>query len=137
MKNFIILILSQIIILSFLISCRDSITEPNNDKIEDKNPTVLTLKEIQYPSERVTWNTGESHEIKWEITENLENVRIILLKKYVEVAIIEAITPNDGSYYWTIPNNISPSHHYRIRLTPTNYKSAQATSVEFEIFDNQ
>ena len=135
MKKFLVVFLANIIILSFLVSCRESISEPGNENIKNETPIVAKLKEIQEPSERVTWNTGESHIIEWEITDNLENIRIFLLRKFVQVAIIEDLTPNDGIHAWTIPIDLPPSHHYRIQLTTPTHYSGSATSVEFEIFD--
>lgn len=118
-----------------LVSCRESITDPSAEIIEE-TPFVVELKQIEYPSERVIWKLGETHEIKWEITEYLENIKIILLKKFNEVAVISDLTKNDGSFSWAIPKDLPGSHHYRIRLvSPYNF-SAKSTSVEFEIEPN-
>lgn len=123
------------LILIVFTSCRDSITDPGDEIIEEK-PFVVELKQIEYPSERVIWKQGETHEIKWAITENLENIKIVLLKKFSEVTVISEFTKNDGSFTWAIPKDLPGSHHYRIRLvSPYNY-SAKSTSVEFEIEAN-
>ena len=135
MKNRIILFFTYLIILSFLVSCRESITDPVTEDINDIETIVVSLKEIKNPTDRVSWNTGESYSIEWTITQNIDNIRIVLLKKFVEVAIIEKLTKNDGTHIWTIPSDLPPSHHYRIRLTSPYYHSVSSTSVEFEIID--
>lgn len=129
MKNVFPLLLLLILILS---ACRENITEPGDDIIEEK-PLVLKLKQIEYPSERVIWKQGETHEIKWGITENLENIKIVLLKKFNEVAVITEKTKNDGIFHWAIPNDLPGSHHYRIRIISSDLIAASATSIEFEI----
>lgn len=113
-------------------ACRESITDPSDEIIEEK-PLVLSLKQIEYPSERVIWKKGETHTIKWKITEDLENIRIVLLKKFKKVATISDFTNNDGNFNWTIPSDLPGSHHYRIRLVSPYNTSATSTSIEFEI----
>lgn len=133
MKKYIVIILSHFIILFFFISCRENVTDPISEEIVDEKPLVVSLKEIQNPSERVLWKTGESKNIEWEVTKNLDKVKIILLKKFVEVAVLNELTDNDGSFIWNIPTDLPASHHYRIELISPYNLAASSKSVEFEI----
>ncbi len=116
------------------ISCRESINTPE-DPIEEK-PVIVSLKQIQNPVERVEWIPGNTYEIKWDITNNVNYIKIDLLKKFKKVHTIIATTENDGSYNWLIPTDFPGSHHYRINLTLTNNDYIAAHSVEFEIQEN-
>lgn len=133
MKNNIIFLLIQIVILTLLSSCRETISEPREEHFIDDQRYVVSLKDIKTPSERVIWELGETRLIEWEITPNLNNVKVLLLKKNVEVKVLEELTENDGSYSWNIPSDLPPSHHYRIQLVSPFTTSANAVSVEFEI----
>lgn len=133
MKYKILSLFSFLILFIFLVSCRESISEPTTEKIVDEKPMVVSLKEIQTPSERVIWEQGKEYEIQWSVTQNLDKISIVLLKKFVQVATIAGSTENDGSYNWFIPVDLPASHHYRIKIiSPYNYL-ASSTSVEFEI----
>lgn len=133
MKNNIIFLLIQIVILTLLSSCRETISEPIEEQVIDGQRYVVSLKDIKTPSERVIWELGETRLIEWEITPNLNNVTVLLLKKNVKVKVLEELTENDGSYSWGIPLDLPPSHHYRIKLASPFTASATAVSVEFEI----
>ena len=130
--------ISIILLLIFLvISCRDNITDPNDELIIEEKSVVYSLKEIKEPSERVRWNPGENYEIKWEITENLDYLNITLLKKFKEVLVISESTINDGLFSWSVPDDLPGSHHYRIKISSLNNTSASSTSIEFEILNDE
>lgn len=120
-----------------LISCRNNITSPGDDTIIKEQQVVYSLKDIKEPSERVRWKPGENYQIKWDITENLNNIKITLLKKYQEVFVISEFTNNDGSFNWSVPEDLPGSHHYRIKISSLNNISASSTSIEFEILNDE
>lgn len=124
---------SLISLLLLITACRNIITNPYNDQIEEKPSVVVSLKSIVYPSERVEWQQGEIHEIKWQVTPNLDSVKIVLLKKFEEVETIVNSTVNNGHFNWFIPSDLPGSHHYRIRIISPKINSVYTTSVEFEI----
>ncbi|MFZ1291488.1 MAG: Ser-Thr-rich GPI-anchored membrane family protein [Melioribacteraceae bacterium] len=123
-----------ILVTSFIfISCRESIIDPDKNQIEEQKPFVLSLKEIKYPTEKELLKQSYTYEIKWEITPNLDFVKIDLLKKFKKVETISYSTENDGIYRWNIPGNLQGSHHYRIRIAIPNNDYISTQSAEFEI----
>jgi len=130
MKKIIILFL--IVLVS--VSCRDNIT--NTEEVNEVNEEyVLSLKDITTPSERVRWLPGNTYEITWDVTENIEHVKMEIVRKFSRVATIVDSTPNDGKFEWLVPTNLPYSHHYRIKLTPYNKGYPYTHSTEFEILD--
>lgn len=116
-----------------LTSCRNSISEPEeNNKIEEK-PFVYSLKDVNYPTERALLKQNYTYDIKWEVTPNLDNVKIDLLKKLNKVASIANSAVNNGIFKWTIPDNLPGSHHYRIKISVPNHDYIYNISKEFEI----
>jgi hypothetical protein len=123
-----------ILVTSFIfISCRESIIDPDKNQIEEQKPFVLSLKEIKYPTEKELLKQSYTYEIKWEITPKLDFVKIDLLKKFNKVETITNFTENDGSFSWTISENLPGSHHYRIRISLPNNEFIETQSAEFEI----
>ncbi len=59
------------ILLSLLVSCRNSITDPESTEVIEEKTLVYSLKPIAAPAERVQLKPGENYDIKWQITENL------------------------------------------------------------------
>ena len=129
--NFLILVL-----LSLLVSCRNSVIDPDNTEIIEEETLVYSLKPIAAPAERIHLKPGENYDIKWQITDNLNNIKIVLLRKFKEVAVVSESTPNDGLFNWTIPSDLPGSHHYRIKISTLYNSAASSTSVEFEIQEN-
>lgn len=123
-----------LLIILISISCRDNITD--TEEVDDVNGEyVLSMKSITTPSERVRWIPGNTYEITWEITENIEHVKMEIVRKYSRIATIVDSTPNDGKFEWVVPTNLPYSHHYRIKLTPHDKGYPLTHSVEFEILD--
>jgi hypothetical protein len=125
-----------LILLSLLVSCRNNITDPESTEVIEEKPLVYSLKPIAAPAERVQLKPGANYDIKWQITENLDNIKIILLRKFKEVAVISESTNNDGLFNWSIPKDLPRSHHYRIKISTLYNTAASSTSVEFEIQEN-
>lgn len=134
MKKQSITIFLLLISITIFFSCRENFTAPSEERIDEK-VIVTHLKNITIPSQRVVWTPGKTYLIKWEITGNLDKVRIDLVKKFVKVLTIAESTENGGSFVWHIPYDLPQSHHYRIKLMPTYTTSISSISVEFEIRD--
>lgn len=76
---------------------------------------------------------GQTYPIEWE-TDNLSpNVKILLFKGATRVASLTAGTPNDGSWNWTVPADLSLGTDYRIRINCAEDTSVSAFSEMFEI----
>ncbi|MCB0745932.1 MAG: hypothetical protein KDC90_00580 [Ignavibacteriae bacterium] len=115
------------------ISCRDAITTPSDEEIQEEQSTVLSIKPIQNPYERVIWESGKTYRIKWSITDNLNFVKLDLYKKSEKISTIVPSTENDGYYDWEIPTEIISSNHYRLRILLLENDNIFNESVEFEI----
>lgn len=136
MKKILSNFLFIVILLGLLVSCRNSLTDPENTEVIEENTLVYSLKPIAAPAERVQLKPGENYDIKWQVTENLDNIKITLLRKFKEVGVISESTTNNGLYNWPIPKDLPGSHHYRIKISTLYNTAASSTSVEFEIQGN-
>jgi len=93
--------------------------------------TVLT------PTGTDHWLELENKIISW--TSNIsENVLISLYKSSSLLLIIVSGsgTPNDGSYTWTLPDNLTYGSDYRIRITSVSNNSIYGESSFFRISES-
>ena len=130
-KFFLSLIITAILSVQF-ISCRDDITAPN-DGNENNGLDIPILKEIIKPSTGDIWLRGNSYFIKWNASENIDKVKIELVRKFDYILTISSSTRNDGELYWKVPNDLHYYHHYRIKITPIVPSSTPIHSEEFDI----
>ena len=75
---------------------------------QPKNTTVTTQPSIVVtsPSGGEVWRIGETHKITWKAV-GVQTVNIILNSGYSgAITIVSNIPASNGSYSWTIPNNI-------------------------------
>jgi hypothetical protein len=77
------------------------------------------------PNGGETWVLGESYEIRWESTEDINDVRIALNNKIIssyEYEITKS-SPNNGIFKWVIPQDLSTpaSDDYVIRIMGCHY----------------
>ena len=77
MKKNLSTLLFILILLSLLVSCRNSITDPESTEVIEEKTLVYSLQPIAAPAERVQLKPGDNYDIKWQITENLKNIKII------------------------------------------------------------
>ncbi len=130
-KHLLTLIILTILSIQF-VSCREDITSPTEDS-STENIDFTVQKEIFEPSEGVVWNPGKTYSIKWKGAENLDKIKIELVRKFNYILTISESTLNDGSFAWKIPYNLPYMHHYRIKLRSANSSSTSVFSVEFNI----
>lgn len=136
MKKSIIIILFHIVIIVFLSSCRNSINEPPENSVLEEKPYIPIMMQIEYPSESLIFKAGERCDIKWVVTKGLDNVNLVLLKKFRKVSTIIQTTENDGFFSWVIPTNLPPSHHYRIKMIAPVDTNLSSVSYQFEVVTN-
>lgn len=134
MKKIILTFLVSALTIIYFSSCRENITSPQEDQVKE-NSSVIVLKEILEPAERVIWNPGKTYQIKWAVTENINMVRITLVRKFLYVHTIAELTKNDGLFEWQIPDDLPRSNHYRIKIMPENSPDVSVISVEFGILE--
>jgi hypothetical protein len=81
-------------------------------------PAFLSGQLVTQPSTGTIWSLGQTNvPIQWT-TEGLScNVKIELNLNSSTVATINSSTPNDGSYSWNVPTNLTVSSNYRVKVT--------------------
>lgn len=136
MKKNIFTILFHIVILVFLSSCRNSINDPPDNSVLEEKPYIPILMQIEYPSESLIFEAGDRIDIKWVITKGLDNVNLVLVKKFMKVSTIIQTTENDGFFSWVIPTDLPPSHHYRIKMIAPADTNLSSVSYQFEVVNN-
>jgi hypothetical protein len=85
------------------------------------------------PNGGETWTVGTDNTITWA-SDILGNVRIVLLKSDIQVGLIAAGTPNDGSQNWLLPANLIPGTDYKIRISSCiNPTISDVSDLDFTI----
>ncbi|KKL91765.1 hypothetical protein LCGC14_1891420, partial [marine sediment metagenome] len=90
---------------------------------------------ITAPFSSTSWETNQTYNIMWDATDYIANVKIELYENGIFNMEISESTPNDGVYLWTVPNNLSDSLQYRIRIADASYPPISNDSLTFEIFN--
>jgi hypothetical protein len=80
------------------------------------------------------WEVYGSYHINWDPTPNIDNVKIELYRGGIFVSELAESTPNDGDFIWTIPEGLTDSTQYQIKLTDVDYFDNTDMSEYFEIF---
>lgn len=109
----------------------------------EKLDTVRTLGSISIvvtsPNGGENWIKGTTNTITWSSYGNPgAYVRIELLKGGIKYKTISYLTPNDGSYDWSIPSGtgISIGSNYKVKITSvTNSKYNDTSDNNFAISD--
>ena len=83
------------------------------------------------------WEANSMHTITWDSTGLITNVKIELYENGVFVMEVAALTPNDGSFSWTIPSDLTDSTLYQIRISDPEYVLTEDYSDTFEIEDTR
>ncbi len=89
---------------------------------------------ISSPTSEDYWELGETYEITW--VDNIdENVRIDLFRNQQFQFSIDEDTPSDGSYLWTIPEDVPIDNGYRIFITSLENEDITDVSETFTILE--
>ena len=87
---------------------------------------------VSTPDGGETWYIGGGQTIEW-MTSVATDLKIELLKGGVVERVIAAATPNDGSFDWTPPGDLTPGSDYRIRITTTDDAFTDESDADFAI----
>ena len=92
------------------------------------------LINVTAPTAGANWQRGVPHIITWtkQGDQINANVKIQLYKGTTLLSTIVSITPNDGSYEWTIPTGQALASNYKIRITTVD-NLVKADSASFTI----
>ena len=93
------------------------------------NPTLT----VTSPVSSSAWIRGTENTISWTSTGILANVKIELFLNDTFVLEINASTPNDGDYSWTLPSDLDLSTLYQIKLTDVSNALIYDYSDYFEV----
>ncbi|MDF1612943.1 hypothetical protein [Stygiobacter electus] len=74
--------------------------------------------------------------IKWQLSNEVKKVQIILFKKEALIDYLAISFPNIGEFNWNIPKNFTNSIHYRIKIIAIDYPRINALSDYFYIKDD-
>ena len=112
------LILTLILILPIM-GCRQIFGEGEQPESIVQPPNEIARIVVTAPKHGTIWQKGDVVEINW-IASSIEKLKIQLYRKGDLKLSISSITENDGSYKWTIPNDISTSNHYSFKVSKFN-----------------
>lgn len=82
------------------------------------------------------WMELENRIITWTSNITSDNVSISLYKASSLLLTISSNTPNDGSYTWTLPDNLTYGSDYKIRITSLTIITAYGDSPLFKISES-
>ncbi len=70
------------------------------------------------PNSSTTWTTGQTYEITWHGNADLQisSLELTLHQGTMSAYSINPTTNNDGSYFYTVPDNIPPNTNYYIQM---------------------
>ena len=89
---------------------------------------------VNSPYSSASYRAGTTLETKWSSINAGNNVKIELYKGGVFDMTIVTSTSNDGSYQWTIPEDITPGTNYQVTVSSLS-TPAEDLSENFEIRD--
>ncbi|MFW9867555.1 MAG: S8 family serine peptidase [Candidatus Thorarchaeota archaeon] len=107
----------------------NSATDDFSNLFEIFKPTLT----ITYPDRESSWETGTTHSIHWTSRGSINNIKIELYKDGVFRLEIVSSTPNDGSYSWIIPAELTDSSFYQIIIIDAANSVTDDVSDNFEI----
>lgn len=88
---------------------------------------------VRQPSSGAVWYKGDSHSILWTSAGITGDVKIELYRGQNKVSDLSSKTANNGSFSWTIPNNLSDSDSYWIKITSLTRTDISGASDPFSI----
>jgi len=92
-----------------------------------------TIVAVTAPNGGETWTVGTMSTITWT-SDIIGNVRIDLLKNGQQRAVISHNTPNDSSFTWMVPNNMTSGTDYTVKVSScTNPSVSDVSDANFTI----
>jgi len=102
----------------------------NDFSIKFTLPDSLTVKTPQSSS---SWEKGSSHNIYWNATGTISDVKIELYMGGIFEREIVSSTSNDGVFSWSIPSDLDASTQYQIKISAVSNPLINDLSDFFEI----
>jgi hypothetical protein len=101
-----------------------------SEYFEIYNPTLT----LDSPDNSSAWQRGTENNIAWTSTGVITNVKLELYLEDTFLFLIDGNTPNDGTYSWQIPTNLSTSDQYQIKISDASNPLVYDFSDYFEIY---
>lgn len=86
--------------------------------VEDRSDNQFTIEpgpHVSAPDGGEIWYAGDGAHITWERFPGA-NVKIRIYRSGALVRTISSNTPNDGSFWWTVPNDLPNAANYLVRI---------------------
>lgn len=98
-----------------------------------KSPSQYVL--VTTPDGGESWPQERSFTIRWRSQDSVSSVNIDLLKASDQTLAthIAAGAPNSGQFAWTVPDAVTPSSQYLIRVARTDNGLSDASNAPFTI----
>ncbi len=99
--------------------------------------TIQTAPLVTYPNDAgVCWRRGQAYKIKWQGFLG-PNVKIQLYRGTILSRSIAWSTPNDGSFWWTVPDDQRTADNYRIKISQqSDVVASDVSDRPFTIVNN-
>jgi len=91
---------------------------------------------VTSPTSGDHWMELENKIITWSTNITNDNVSISLYKASSLLIVINSNTPNDGSFTWTLPDNLNYGTDYKIRVSSLTVITAYGESPLFKISES-
>lgn len=131
MKRLLLILFIPSILLFFSCSEGRDIADPDVDV--STFAYVNTVMKTVQPTEGEIWHPGEEREIKWQTSKDVKQITIQLFKKTQFKGNLVKGHSTSKPFIWKIPESITPSHHYRIKLINSQNSDQTRTSEDFFI----
>ncbi|MCW8805512.1 MAG: GPI anchored serine-threonine rich family protein [Ignavibacteriaceae bacterium] len=132
MKSVYFVLIELVISTFFFSGCRQILEdgEPPDSIIQP--PIEATKLIVNKPTFGTIYSPGDSLRIEW-VAPTIKEIDIQLYRKSdYKFTLIENLE-NNGKFNWKIPNNISPSNHYLIKIISHNNTKIYEFSGQFGI----
>jgi len=95
----------------------------------DDTPSITVLAPLSLSQ----WPAGSQQMIRWNTTDSIPKVKILLYKNNSLSSTITSSADNTGSYTWNIPANATPASDYKIKITDTSNPAVFGESGVFSL----
>jgi hypothetical protein len=112
-----------------------STTYPTILDVSDGYFTIVAPPSITVisPNGGESWTAGTVHDLTWTSQGVTGDVSIELYKGGSCVSTIDALDPNDGSYTWTIPTDLTAGTDYSVRIAGVAVSAEDMSDGYFSI----
>ncbi len=120
----------SLFLIILLVGCTDTGIDPSD-------PGQYSIEVTAPGSAGATWYANVNYTINWKSKLPAGDlVAIDLYKDTAKIITIAKETPDDSSYSWTLPLNVTTGYDYLIKITSRSIESAYGLSKNITIINN-